>query len=133
MTATTPPPTTPCPQVQHKYGTRKRQNSVIRPSARLRESDEPSPLTLLSTPRRIRPLGSLANNSNNLPFLQLRCNEAEKSPIVKEHTEDFVDVSEIEFPPKNVVLHPDDANNKTFLAIGKAFLSVVCDNFFNPS
>lgn len=129
MTASPTPASTPCPQVQHKYGTRKRQNSVIRPSARLRECDSPSPLTLLSIPRRIKPLGSLANNSNNLPFLQLRCIDAEKSPIVKEHVQEFVDMSEIEFPPKNVVLHPDDATNKTFLAIGRAFMSVVCCNF----
>ncbi|KXN87752.1 hypothetical protein AN958_08228 [Leucoagaricus sp. SymC.cos] len=29
-----------------------------------------------------------------------------------------------EFPPSHVVLHPDDANSKVFLAIGRAFLSV---------
>jgi hypothetical protein len=28
------------------------------------------------------------------------------------------------FPPEDVVLHPDDANSKVFLAIGRAFLSV---------
>ncbi|KAF9533354.1 hypothetical protein CPB83DRAFT_889878 [Crepidotus variabilis] len=28
------------------------------------------------------------------------------------------------FPPPNVVLHPDDATNKTFIAVAKAFLSV---------
>ncbi|THH10325.1 hypothetical protein EW145_g1402, partial [Phellinidium pouzarii] len=30
----------------------------------------------------------------------------------------------IEFPPKQVVLHPEDASNKVFAAMGRAFLSV---------
>ena len=29
------------------------------------------------------------------------------------------------FPPQNVVLHPDDANSKVFLAVARAFVSVV--------
>jgi len=30
-----------------------------------------------------------------------------------------------EFPPPHVVLHPDDANSKVFLAVARAFISVV--------
>lgn len=30
-----------------------------------------------------------------------------------------------QFPPTHIILHPDDANSKVFLAIGRAFLSVV--------
>ena len=29
------------------------------------------------------------------------------------------------FPPPNVVLHEDDANSKVFLAVARAFISVV--------
>ncbi|KAF8163008.1 hypothetical protein B0H34DRAFT_303935 [Crassisporium funariophilum] len=31
---------------------------------------------------------------------------------------------ELQFPPDNVVLHPDDATNKVFLAVARSFLSV---------
>lgn len=30
-----------------------------------------------------------------------------------------------EFPPPGIVFHPDDASNKVFMAMGKAFMSVV--------
>lgn len=33
--------------------------------------------------------------------------------------------SVIDFPPKHVVLHPDDVNNKVFLSMGRALMSVV--------
>ena len=31
----------------------------------------------------------------------------------------------IEFPPRHVVLHPDDAGSKAFAAMYRAFMSVV--------
>jgi hypothetical protein len=34
------------------------------------------------------------------------------------------------FPPTNVVLHPDDASSKVFLAMARAFVAVVCIIFF---
>lgn len=34
-------------------------------------------------------------------------------------------VSESEFPPPGIVLHPDDASSKVFMAMGRAFMSVV--------
>jgi hypothetical protein len=84
---------------QHQYGTRIRQNIVIKPSARLRQSPDPPP-----QPRKIKPILPLKPSSvdstppNNFP----------------------------QFPPPHIVLHPDDANSKVFLAIGRSFLSVVC-------
>jgi hypothetical protein len=35
------------------------------------------------------------------------------------------------FPPTNVVLHPDDASSKVFLAMARAFVAVVCIFFFS--
>jgi hypothetical protein len=90
--------------VQHSYGTRIRQNSIIKPSARLRQSPDPP-----APPRRIKPVPIPKLNiiqpsspSNNMP----------------------------DFPPPHVMLHPEDANSKVFLAIGRSFLSVVCGVLF---
>ena len=66
---------------QHSYATRIRQNIIIKPSARLRNSPVPP-----SSHRKL------------------------KSP---------------DFPPPHIILHPDDANSKVFLAIARSFLSVV--------
>jgi hypothetical protein len=87
--------------VQHSYGTRIRQNSIIKPSARLRQSPDPP-----APPRRIKPVPmpimQPSSPSNNMP----------------------------DFPPLHVMLHPEDANSKVFLAIGRSFLSVVCGVLF---
>ncbi|KAA1471338.1 hypothetical protein DENSPDRAFT_858875 [Dentipellis sp. KUC8613] len=84
---------------QHQYGTRIRQNSVMKPSARLRQSSD----TAL-TPRRIRPALATPRSKPNP-------SDAQSPPMP-------------EFPPPNVTLHNDDVNNKTFLAIGRALTSV---------
>lgn len=87
--------------VQHSYGTRIRQNSIIKPSARLRQSPDPP-----APPRRIKPVPT--------PKLSI-------PPSVQQQTShDMPD-----FPPSHVMLHPEDANSKVFLAIGRSFLSVV--------
>lgn len=39
------------------------------------------------------------------------------------------DACDIEFPPPGIELHPDDANSKVFIAMGKAFMSVVSHYF----
>jgi hypothetical protein len=83
--------------MQHNYGTRIRNNSLLKPSARLRLSPDPQP------PRKHRQHRSL--DHSNLPL----------------------------FPPPNVMLHPEDANSKVFLAIGRSFLSVVCPSSIRPS
>lgn len=120
---------TPSPPASfpHSYATRKRQNSVIRPSMRTRDS---SP----SHPRRIRPLCAvMPNGTNTMPSSNL--NTPPSNPIKdskKTTTKDKLltrklsDALTIHFPPDHVVLHPDDANNKVFIAIGRAFLAVVC-------
>ncbi|KAI6106411.1 hypothetical protein EV401DRAFT_2008791 [Pisolithus croceorrhizus] len=79
---------------KHPYGTRIRKNSVLRPSARLRHSSPPNP-----PPRRLRPVPT--------------------SPAQKQHEDPLPT-----FPLPNVVLHPEDASNKVFHAIGRSFLSV---------
>lgn len=87
---------------QHNYGTRIRQNSVIRPSARLRQSPGPS-----LAPRKIRPVPS-----------KLKAALPSSSPEPQGTLPPF--------PPPHVMLHSDDANSKVFLAIGRSFMSVVC-------
>ncbi|KAF9466298.1 hypothetical protein BDZ94DRAFT_1306292 [Collybia nuda] len=86
------------PHTKHSYATRIRQNILIKPSARLRQSPDPptQPRKVKSTPS-TKPLPVQASH---LPF---------NIP---------------QFPPPHVVLHPDDANSKVFLAIGRSFLSV---------
>ncbi|KAL4251607.1 hypothetical protein ABKN59_003829 [Abortiporus biennis] len=84
---------------QHSYGTRIRSNSVMRPSARLRQSPE------LHAPRRIRPLPPIKAKADQTP---------------SEATPDNLPP----FPPPNVMLHPEDASSKVFMAIGRSFMSV---------
>ncbi|KAI0928379.1 hypothetical protein AcW1_005639 [Taiwanofungus camphoratus] len=98
------PVATPVPQphacAQHQYGTRIRSNSVIRPSARLRQSpDFPAP------PRRIRPVPT--SKSKSVAVIA----DAPKPDISP-------------FPPEHVMLHSEDVNSKVFLAIGRSFMSV---------
>lgn len=93
-TATPTDPKSP-PNTQHTYGTRIRQNILIKPSARLRQSpDPPSPARKIVHKS---PPENNTSSSNNFP----------------------------QFPPPHIVLHPDDANSRVFLAIGRSFLSVV--------
>ncbi|EMD38584.1 hypothetical protein CERSUDRAFT_113768 [Gelatoporia subvermispora B] len=94
---TLPPPQAPA---QHQYGTRIRSNSVIRPSARLRQLPDSPPV-----PRRIKPAPTLKGKAPATPAEQP---QPELLP----------------FPPPHVVLHPDDATSKVFLAIGRSFMSV---------
>jgi hypothetical protein len=94
--------------VNHSYGTRIRQNSVIKPSARLRQSPDPP-----TAPRRIKPVPS------------------SKPDIMPSDHQPSQDNDMPMFPPSNVMLHPEDANNKVFLAIGRAFLSVVSDVYYS--
>ncbi|KDQ59431.1 hypothetical protein JAAARDRAFT_32991 [Jaapia argillacea MUCL 33604] len=91
------PSTTP----QHQYGTRIRSNSILKPSARLRQSPDPPP-----QPRRIRPAPSVATaKQKSMPH------DASQTTLP-------------EFPPPHVILHPDDAKSPIFLAIGRSFVSV---------
>ncbi|KAF7796895.1 hypothetical protein EIP86_008080 [Pleurotus ostreatoroseus] len=96
-----PPLATPQHSAQHQYGTRIRSNSVIKPSARLRQStDSPAP------PRRLRPFPVAKAKSAAPP-------NASPPPDLPD------------FPPPNVMLHSEDADNKVLLAIGRSFVSVV--------
>ena len=91
----------PSASFQHHYGTRIRQNSVIKPSARLRQpADSPAP------PRRIRPA---------LPVPKPGQPSLAPPP----------DSGILDFPPPHVMLHVEDSSSKVFLAIGRSFLSVV--------
>lgn len=122
------------PQVLHNYGTRKRQNSLIRPSLRLRQqslshstpTSTPSnlPLPFSYHPRRIKPLGSIPTNPIYLNVLS--DDKPDHHPLDKEGNRiPSHPAYSIVFPPEHVVLHPDDANNKVFIAMGRALLSVV--------
>lgn len=83
------------PHIAHSYGTRIRQNIIIKPSARLRNSPDPP--------------------------IQLRKPKITAIP----KTQQTAYANFPQFPPSGIVLHPDDANSKVFLAIGRSFLSVV--------
>ncbi|KAI0361914.1 hypothetical protein OH77DRAFT_3602 [Trametes cingulata] len=86
---------------QHQYGTRTRSNSVIKPSIRLRQSpDAPQPQ------RRIKPAPSRKNRQASVDG---PCPAPPDCPP---------------FPPAHVFLHPEDANNKVFLALGRALMSI---------
>jgi len=94
--------------VQHQYGTRIRQNSVIKPSARLRQSPDPpqpSSRKIKYIPRHAKS-ASFERQQSSMPL----------------------------FPLPHVTLHPEDANSKVFIAIGRSFLSVVRPfvSFFVP-
>ncbi|KII89021.1 hypothetical protein PLICRDRAFT_53516 [Plicaturopsis crispa FD-325 SS-3] len=88
--------------VAHQYGTRIRRNSVIKPSARLRGSPDPPPPI-----RKVKP----AIMPKSMPAAS--SSSSERAPL---------DMPQ--FPPPHVMLHPDDANSKVFLAVGRSFLSV---------
>ncbi|KAF9500354.1 hypothetical protein BDN71DRAFT_1117621 [Pleurotus eryngii] len=79
---------------QHQYATRTSNNVDIKPAHRHRQS--PSPPALASA----------ASNSSSAA------------------TTYDNDHAIITFPPPHIVLHPDDASSRVFLAIGRSFMSV---------
>lgn len=83
----------------HSYATRIRHNIDIKPAPRRRNSPD-----LPQRPRKIKPSTQKPN----------------ASPATQPTPSNFP-----HFPPPNITLHPDDANNKVFLAIARSFLSVV--------
>ncbi|OSD02904.1 hypothetical protein PYCCODRAFT_1366761 [Trametes coccinea BRFM310] len=86
---------------QHQYGTRTRSNSAIKPSIRLRQSPDAPP-----TQRRSKPTNARKTKDTTV---------AGPSSAPPEYPP---------FPPPNVVLHPEDASNKVFLALGRALVSI---------
>jgi len=149
-------PAEPPQHTQHTYGTRTRQNSVLKPTIRALYSHN-SPLSVpasavpLSTQtpsgstlllqskkeqpkhRRIRPLAACATPSSSsddtgklstgiIKGILKGVKDAGRKPVQQQQQP----VTALpEFPPSHVVLHPDDASNKVFLSVGRAFLSVV--------
>ncbi|KAI5123300.1 hypothetical protein M0805_009321 [Coniferiporia weirii] len=121
-------------------GTRTRQSSGIatRPSQRLRDSSDttvPPPVPASMPPvRRIRPLACMSANTNASLGVQSADTRSGGTGADGERdksgrkgawsTGSAQEGAIIEFPSKHVVLHPDDANNKVFGAMGRAFLSV---------
>ncbi|KAF9227977.1 hypothetical protein BS17DRAFT_764309 [Gyrodon lividus] len=95
----TPHPSHNASSSQHNYGTRIRQNSVLKPSARLRQSPPPPH----PAPRRIKPVP--------IPTIQ-RQYTPQSQPCLPV------------FPLSNVMLHPEDADSKVFQAIARSFLAV---------
>ena len=87
--------TPPDPSSPHSYGTRIRRNISLKPSARLRSLPDPTPAQL---------------RKYKLPHRAVHPNSHPHSP---------------QFPLPGIVLHPDDANSKVLMAIGRSFLSVV--------
>ncbi|KAI9064254.1 hypothetical protein FKP32DRAFT_1570414 [Trametes sanguinea] len=86
---------------QHQYGTRTRSNSAIKPSIRLRQSPDAPPAQ-----RRTKPTNARKTKDTSV---------AGPSSAPPEYPP---------FPPPNVVLHPEDASNKVFLALGRALVSI---------
>ena len=97
------PAAAPSPSAAHQYDTRTRSSAGIKPSIRLRQSpDAPLP------PRRAKP--SVAPKPKQVA--------GPSTPAVAQ-------TPLMPFPPSHVILHPDDAGNKVFLAMGRALMSVV--------
>ncbi|KAI0831126.1 hypothetical protein BC628DRAFT_1407693 [Trametes gibbosa] len=90
---------------QHQYGTRTRSNSAIKPSIRLRHSPDAPQFQ-----RRIKPATARKNKQGSVDL---------SSPPPPPPTLEYPT-----FPPQHVVLHPEDASNKVFLALGRALMSV---------
>jgi hypothetical protein len=91
------PITHPDTHPNHSYATRIRQNISIKPSARLRQSPDP-PHSLRKSKL------SITKSASSNPYAPHNYPQ---------------------FPPPHIILHPEDANSKVFLAIGRSFLSVV--------
>lgn len=155
--SSTLPSSEPSQPTPHTYGTRTRQNSVLKPTIRaLYSHNAPLPASTSTVPlsaqmpsgstltfhvkkeqpkqRRIRPLAACATPSSSsddagkhstgvLKGILKGVKDAGRKPTLQPLA--APPVPAIEFPPSNVVLHPDDASNKVFLAVGRAFLSVV--------
>ncbi|RPD65963.1 hypothetical protein L226DRAFT_455201 [Lentinus tigrinus ALCF2SS1-7] len=96
------PAPTPHPSAQHQYETRIRSHSAIKPSIRLRQSPDAPP----APARRVKGLPST------------------KSKHVVGYSTAAPAPAWPPFPPPHVVLHPEDASSKVFLAIGRSFMSV---------
>ncbi|TFK42883.1 hypothetical protein BDQ12DRAFT_644791 [Crucibulum laeve] len=92
------------PNTKHSYGTRIRQNIILKPSIRLRH--DPTPMH--QPPRKHRQ--SSAPKQSTPPTIE---------HIPQNNNHNYPD-----FPPPHIVLHPDDASSKIFLAIARSFLSV---------
>lgn len=82
-------------------------------------------------------MASNANANAGTPGTNVQAPVKEKAWRTDAWRESGVQLEEvhhnIDFPPKHVVLHPDDASNKVFLAMGRALMSVVrmrFDHFF---
>lgn len=122
--------------------TRLASGSSARPSQRRRDAAEHAVPPSAPTPsiRRMRPLACMASNANAIagaPGTNAQAPVKQKAWRMDAWRENSVQLEEvhhnIDFPPKHVVLHPDDANNKVFLAMGRALMSVVrmrVDQFF---
>ncbi|KAL5529085.1 hypothetical protein ACEPAG_5059 [Sanghuangporus baumii] len=84
-----------------------------------------SSAAIASSVRRIRPLTCMTSSTNantqNMSKEKAAKTEAWKVGGAQHQQEQKPD---IDFPPKHVVLHPDDVNNKVFLAMGRALMSV---------
>lgn len=125
----------PLSNVHPAHGSRKRQDSTVRPTQRNSENASPSPPA--HPVRRIRPLGPItpSAHSNTASPILVSCDDLamdkqkdwKKSPGWRA-TSGAQQQQLLEFPPKNVMLHPEDASNKVFIAIGRAFMSVVSAN-----
>ncbi|TFK83938.1 hypothetical protein K466DRAFT_497500 [Polyporus arcularius HHB13444] len=96
------PAPTPHASAQHQYDTRIRSNAAIKPSLRLRQSPDAPP----APARRVKVLPATKSK-----------HAVGSSPGVPAPAWPA-------FPPPHVVLHPEDANSKVFLAIGRSFMSV---------
>ena len=117
----------------HAYGTRKRQSSIVRPAHRNSENASLSPQPPVPPVRRIRPLGSISPSAhaNTIPQTTVgedavfgKQKEWKKAPAWRSAS-GTQQRQPIDFPPRHVVLHPEDASNKVFMAIGRSFMSVV--------
>lgn len=122
-------PSPPLPSDAQTIRTRSASGTTGRPSQRRRDAAEhaaPSTATAPSV-RRIRPLACMTSSTNantqNSGKEKSGKVDAWKAGGAQQEEQQYESV--IDFPPKHVVLHPDDVNNKVFLSMGRALMSVV--------
>ncbi|KAL5511501.1 hypothetical protein ACEPAH_4718 [Sanghuangporus vaninii] len=105
--------------------TRSTSGSTGRQSQRRRDAAEhtASSAVIASSVRRIRPLACMTSSTNantqNTGKEKAAKTDAWKVGVTQQEQQEAID-----FPPKHVVLHPDDVNNKVFLSMGRALMSV---------
>lgn len=119
----------------HAARTRQASGATTRPSLRLRDVADAAPPATTSQPQPMRRIRPLAPSSSNIaPAPSTLVGDAPRKGVTLtlgrsgsagSSSSPEAEAPGIEFPPRGVVLHPDDASNKVLASMFRAFMSVV--------